>query len=121
MIQWEQSILSDSGFIQSKAPLMYSLRKKTGFTEEDAETVKECLRTLFVNDSSAARPDGSMEVVKLYWWKHNCKDGQYSAAKVHRLVNVSLKEGITEPTSVEDYKITVNSLDGLSCEEIDGV
>ncbi len=109
------------GLYTVKGSINVQLAEKTGFTEEDAETVKECLRTLFVNDSSAARPDGSMEVVKLYWWKHNCKDGQYSAAKVHRLVNVSLKEEITEPTSVEDYKITVNSLDGLSCEEIDGV
>ena len=91
------------------------------FTEEDAETVKECLRTLFVNDSSAARPDGSMEVVKLYWWKHNCKDGQYSSAKVHRLVTVSLKEGITQPTSVDDYVIALNHLDGLAFEEIDGL
>ena len=78
------------------------------------------MRTLFVNDSSAARPDGSMEVLKLYWWKHNCKDGKYSAAKVHNLVNISLKEG-ENPTSIDSYNITLNNLDGLSCEEIDGI
>ena len=104
-----------------KGSINVQLAEKSGFTEEDAETVKECLRTLFVNDSSAARPDGSMEVVKLYWWRHNCKEGQYSSAKVHRLVKVSLKEGITEPTSVDDYVITLNSLDGLACEEINGI
>ena len=109
------------GLYTVKGSINVQLAEKTGFTEEDAETVKECLRTLFVNDSSAARPDGSMEVVKLYWWKHDCRDGQYPSAKVHRLVNVSLKEGVTEPTSLEDYVITRNSLDGLACEEIDGI
>ena len=104
-----------------KGSINVQLAEKTGFTEEDAETLKECLRTLFVNDSSAARPDGSMEVVKLYWWKHNCKDGQYPSAKVHRLVNVSLNEGIAEPTSADDYVIKLNNLDGLACEEIDGI
>ena len=62
-----------------------------------------------------------MEVIKLWWWKHNCRDGQYSSAKVHRLVDVKLKEGITEPTCVEDYIITLETLDGLDCEEIDGI
>ena len=104
-----------------KGSINVQLAEKTGFTEEDAETVKECLRTLFVNDSSAARPDGSMEVLKLYWWKHNCKDGQYPSAKVHRLVNVSLNNGIAEPTSADDYVIKLDSLDGLACEEIDGI
>lgn len=109
------------GLYTVKGSINVQFAEKTGFTEEDAETVKECLRTLFVNDASAARPDGSMEVLKLYWWKHNCKDGQYSSAKVHRLVNVSLKEGLAVPTCADDYDITLNSLDGLACEEIDGM
>jgi len=109
------------GLYTVKGSINVQLAEKTGFTEEDADIIKECLRTLFVNDTSSARPDGSMEVVKLYWWKHNCKDGQYSSAKVHRLVNIAVKEGVTEPTSVEDYNITVGTLDGLSCEEINGI
>ena len=64
------------------------LAEKTGFTEDDAEILKEALRTLFENDSSSARPDGSMEVLRMYWWRHNCKSGQYSSAKVHRLPGV---------------------------------
>ena len=55
------------------------LAEKTGFSDADAEAIKAALRTLFENDVSSARPDGSMEVVKLYWWRaHNCKNGQYS-------------------------------------------
>ena len=85
------------------------------------KVVKECLRTLFVNDASAARPDGSMEVVKLFWWQHNCKDGQYSSAKVHRSVKVTLKDSDQIPSSVDDYAITVEALPGLEPEVIDGL
>jgi len=97
------------------------LAEKTGFTLEDAQVVKEALRTLFVNDASSARPDGSMEVIRVYWWKHNCKDGQYSSAKVHRLLKVRQKEGVNEPASVEDYCIALDELPGLSCEVIEGI
>lgn len=109
------------GLYELKGSINVQLAEKTGFTEEDADIVKECLRTLFVNDASAARPDGSMEVVKLYWWRHNCKDGQYSSAKVHRSVKVALKNPEMLPSSVDDYVITLEELPGLEPEEIDGV
>lgn len=109
------------GLYKIKGSINVQLAEKTGFTEEDAQTIKECLRTLFVNDASSARPDGSMEVVKVYWWEHNCKEGQYSSAKVHRLLDVHLKDENTIPTKVEDYEITLNTLDGLKVEVIDGV
>ena len=109
------------GLYEIKGSINVQLAEKTGFTEEDAETVKECLRTLFVNDASSARPDGSMEVVKLFWWKHNCKDGQYSSAKVHRSVKIALKDDSRIPQSVEDYAITLEPLPGLEPEIIDGI
>lgn len=52
---------------------MCSSRKKTGFTQEDAEILKEALMTLFENDASSARPEGSMEVCRMYWWQHEEK------------------------------------------------
>lgn len=109
------------GLYEIKGAINVQLAEKTGFAEEDAETVKECLRTLFVNDASSARPDGSMEVVKLFWWKHNCKDGQYSSAKVHRSVKIALKDDSRIPQSVEDYAITLEPLAGLEPEIIDGL
>lgn len=111
------------GLYELKGSINVQLAEKTGFTEEDAETIKECLRTLFVNDASSARPDGSMEVVKLYWWKHNCKDGQYSSAKVHRSLKVTLKDGVTIPSGAEDYNYFVDAeaLPGLEAEIIDGL
>lgn len=109
------------GLYEIKGSINVQLAEKTGFSEEDAETIKECLRTLFVNDASSARPEGSMEVVKLYWWKHNCKDGQYSSAKVHRSVKVTLKDPDTIPTRADDYVITLDPLPGLEPEVIDGI
>ena len=109
------------GLYEIKGSINVQLAEKTGFSEEDADTVKECLRTLFVNDVSSARPDGSMEVVKLFWWKHNCKDGQYSSAKVHRSVKIALKDDSGIPQSVEDYAITLEPLPGLEPEIIDGI
>lgn len=109
------------GLYVVKGSINVQLAEKTGFSEEDADVVKECLRTLFVNDASSARPEGSMEVCKLFWWQHNCKDGQYSSAKVHRSVHVSLKEGCDTPHSVDDYDISVEALEGLEPEIIEGL
>ena len=61
-----------------------------------------------------------MEIVKLYWWKHNCKDGQYSSAKVHRSVTAKLKDGVVMPSSVDDYNFKIDELPGLEVEVIDG-
>lgn len=109
------------GLYKIKGAINVQLAEKTGFSQEDAAVVKECLRTLFVNDASAARPEGSMEVVKLFWWEHNCKEGQYSSAKVHRSVHVTPKNPEGIPTCVDNYEITLDELPGLVPEIIDGV
>lgn len=102
-----------------KGSINHQLAEKTGFSDEDAEKIKEALRTLFVNDSSSARPDGSMEVCKLYWWKHNCAAGQYSSAKVHRLLEVKAK--VDDPKEFADYEVVLNTLPDLNVEEIEGI
>lgn len=66
------------------------LAERTTFSDADAEAIKKVLPKLFENDESSARPAGSMEVMKVIWWKHNCKSGQYSSAKVHRTLTVKL-------------------------------
>lgn len=109
------------GLYLIKGSINVQLTEKTGFSYEDAQIVKECLRTLFVNDASAARPDGSMEVVRLYWWEHNCKDGQYSSAQVHRSLKVTPKALDHLPESVDDYEVTLEPLEGLEPEIINGL
>lgn len=109
------------GLYQVKGSINVQLAEKTGFTYEDAQVVKECLRTLFENDASSARPEGSMEVVKLFWFEHDSKSGLYSSAKVHRSVKVSQKDPMAMPTSPEDYEIILEELPGLTPEIIDGL
>ena len=58
-----------------------------------------------------------MEVLRLYWWRHNCKNGQYSSAKVHRLLKV--KATSDDPRSIDDYAITCDELPGLAVEVYD--
>ncbi|WP_136608679.1 type I-C CRISPR-associated protein Cas7/Csd2 [Paenibacillus dokdonensis] len=94
------------------------LAEKTGFTNEDAEKIKQALCTLFENDLSSARPEGSMEVHKVYWWEHNSRLGQYSSAKVHR--SLTVKSRTDEPRTFEDYSIEVNELAGLKIDTVDG-
>jgi CRISPR-associated protein Csd2 len=85
------------------------LAERTGFSDKDAKAIKNVLPKMFENDASSARPEGSMEVLKVIWWKHNCKSGQFSSAKVHRTLKVK-----------PDGSIELDPLDGLPPEIIDG-
>ena len=85
------------------------LAEKTGFSDADAQAIKQVFPKLFENDASSARPEGSMEVLKVIWWQHNSKAGQYSSAKVHRTLTVN-QDG--------SYELAI--LDGLKAEEING-
>lgn len=107
----------DFGLYTTFGSINCQLAEKTGFTEEDADCLKKALRTLFENDTSAARPDGSMQVVRLYWWKHNCKNGQYSSAKVHHSLHVKAKTDT--PRNADDYDYICDTLEGLTPEVYD--
>lgn len=96
------------------------LASKTGFSDEDAEAIKDALCTLFHNDASSARPEGSMEVYRVYWWEHNCKNGQYSSARVHRSLQVRVKDGVEDPRSIDDYEIILKKLPKLNTSMIEG-
>ena len=94
-----------SAMYVAKGSINCQLAQKTGFSDEDAEKIKEALKTLFENDASAARPEGSMEVCKVYWWKHNRPTGQYSSAKVHR--SLEIEANTDDPKSFNDYTIKI--------------
>ena len=85
------------------------LADKTGFSDDDAESIKAILPKLFEGDASSARPEGSMAVCKVIWWQHSSPAGQYSSAKVHGSLTVNA-----------DGSYGLKSLDGLIPEEIDG-
>lgn len=102
------------------------LAEKTGFSDEDAERIRKALLTLFENDSSSARPDGSMEVQKVFWWRHNCKAGQYSSAKVHQSLSIAPIKGKKfsggmSSFELEDYcDVSLEKLESLKPEVYDG-
>ena len=103
----------DFGVYVTYGAVNVQLADKTGFNEEDAEALKEAMKTLFCNDETSARPAGSMEVVKLVWWKHNCPNGQYSSAKVHQTLQVACDDQGNVSVSTDD-------LAGLTPEVLDG-
>lgn len=99
----------DSGIYVAYGAMSPQLAERTGFSDGDAEKIKTVLTQLFEGDASSARPEGSMQVLKLIWWEHNCKSGQYSSAKVHGSLKVNA-----------DGSYVLSPLDGLTPDAIDG-
>ena len=99
----------DSGIYVAYGAMSPQLAERTGFSDADAEKIKTVLTQLFEGDASSARPEGSMQVLKLIWWEHNCKSGQYSSAKVHGSLKVNA-----------DGSYVLSPLDGLTPNAIDG-
>lgn len=81
----------DYGIYECYGSINTQLAERTGFSDADAVVIKGLLPKLFENDASSARPDGSMEVMTVIWWQHNCKPGQYSSAKVHESLRSRLQ------------------------------
>ena len=99
----------DSGIYVAYGAMSPQLAERTGFSDADAEKIKTVLSQLCEGDASSARPEGSMQVLKLIWWEHNCKSGQYSSAKVHGSLKVNA-----------DGSYVLSPLDGLTPDAIDG-
>jgi CRISPR-associated protein Csd2 len=85
------------------------LAERTGFSDQDAQKIKEILPKLFEGDASSARPEGSMKIEKIIWWEHSSKAGQYSSAKVHESLKVN-----------NDGSYELLSLDGLKPQLLQG-
>ncbi|CAM4434716.1 type I-C CRISPR-associated protein Cas7/Csd2 [Paenibacillus xylanexedens] len=113
----------DFGVYVFKGSINTQLAEKTGFTNDDAERIKQSLITLFENDLSSARPEGSMEIHKVYWWEHKSKLGQYSSAKVHRSLVIKENPDATEEekNTHARYTYTLEQLDGLEVQEYEGL
>lgn len=99
----------DRGVYRFFGSMNPQLAEKTGFTDTDAQAIKATLPRLFENDESSARPAGSMQVLKVVWWQHNCKSGQYSSARVHGSLSVN-----------PDGSYEITPLEGLTPEVIEG-
>ena len=110
----------DFGVYRFQGSINVQLAEKTGFSEEDAVKVKEALRTIFENDASSARPEGSMELSHFYWVEHSNKTGSAPSAKGHRSISAQKKVDVETPTSLGDYIIDDSALyaiDGIRIEK----
>ena len=104
------------------------LAEKTGFSENDLVILKESLRTLFVNDVSSARPDGSMQVKDIYWINHTSKVGDISSGKLKDLLIYDAVEPTAMKVKYDDYHIRLDKetlkkyeAQGISVEYLSGL
>lgn len=102
--------------------------EKTGFSESDLEILKESIKTLFVNDMSSARPEGSMEVKEIFWFEHSSKIGDIPSARIQELLLYDELDLDNTNPKYEDHQIRLDleKLDeykklGLKCEIIEGM
>lgn len=100
-----------------KGSISPNLAETTGFSKEDAKLIKEALRTLFENDQSAARPDGSMTVRDVYWFEHSNKLGNVSSARVYKLLSYNPE---TKAFDLDTEKLDAYKDKGLSLDIIEG-
>ena len=110
----------DFGVYKFQGSINVQLAEKTGFSEGDAEKIKEALCTIFENDASSARPEGSMEMSRFYWIEHANKTGCAPSAKIHRSVSAQKKDRVETPSHLDDYIIDDSALyaiDGIHIEK----
>ena len=103
----------DHGAYVFRGSIYPQLASLTGFTHEDALEIKKAMTFMFLNDATSARPSGSIYLDKLYWWEHNCPNGQYSPAKVFRTLQ------FTAIDIAPFYEVELYNLPGLEPEIID--
>ena len=103
--------ISGSAVYATYGSINTQLSSLTGFSDADAQKIKEALLTIFENDESSARPAGSMEVIAVVWFEHNNRSGQYSSARVHRAVHIDNEGTVT---------VDESTIPGLHYEIIEG-
>ena len=96
----------DYGVYVIKGSINPNFAEKTGFSNEDAEVIKEVLVSLFENDASSARPEGSMRVREVFWFTHSNKLGNVSSARVFDLIEFDKEK--QDKDSYDDYRIHLN-------------
>lgn len=104
----------DQGIYVSYGSISPQLAERTGFSAEDAAAIKAVLPKIFENDASSARPDGSMEVLKVIWWQHDSKAGRCSSAKVH---NCLREQEVGKNGEIDESRL---SICGIVPEIIEG-
>ncbi|NGL83339.1 type I-C CRISPR-associated protein Cas7/Csd2 [Streptococcus equi] len=116
----------DYGIYVIKGSINAHFAEKTGFSEEDADIIKQALISLFENDASSARPEGSMRVREVFWFTHSNKLGNVSSARVFDLLVFDMET--PDKDSYEAYGIHLDEENlaayqakGLTVEVLEGL
>lgn len=104
----------DHGAYVFTGSMFPQLAKKTGFSEGDAGLMIDAIQHMFQNDASVRRPSGRIGLHRLYVWRHNCPNGQYSPVKVFRSLQ------LTPENEYPYYSANLETLPGLAHEIIEG-
>ena len=84
--------------------------KKNDVTTEDCNKLKDAISTMFENDFSNARPDGSMLLRRLYWMEVLPEDSETDIKKTvisnprYMLSRIKETRLVDEPKKWEDYQ-----------------
>lgn len=102
------------GLYIMKGSICAGIAQKTGFSEQDSISFREALFSIFTNDASSARPDGSMKLERLYWWNHHSLHGDHPSAVLFDTIKIHKKNGVYVPMRFSDYTITEDHIPGLT-------
>ncbi|WP_282709035.1 type I-C CRISPR-associated protein Cas7/Csd2 [Ligilactobacillus sp. Marseille-Q7487] len=118
-------------FVEQEVYVVYGsvnayLSEKTGFDDKDLAVLKEALLTLFENDASSARPEGSMAIKDLFWFEHSNKLGNVSSANIRELLTWTDTKDMAN-VEYNDYQIKLDEeklakyqAQGLTFEHLTG-
>lgn len=116
----------DYGIYVIKGSINAHFAEKTGFSEEDADIIKQALVSLFENDASSARPEGSMRVREVFWFTHSSKLGNVSSARVFDLLVFDMKTPDKDcyeayGIHLDEEKLAAYQAKGLTVEVLEGL
>ncbi|HEL0022791.1 TPA: type I-C CRISPR-associated protein Cas7/Csd2 [Streptococcus equi subsp. zooepidemicus] len=116
----------DYGIYVIKGSINAHFAEKTGFSEEDADIIKQALVSLFENDASSARPEGSMRVREVFWFTHSNKLGNVSSARVFDLLVFDMETPDKDRYEaygihLDEEKLAAYQAKGLTVEVLEGL
>lgn len=116
----------DYGIYVIKGSINAHFAEKTGFSEEDADIIKQALVSLFENDASSARPEGSMRVREVFWFTHSNKLGNVSSARVFDLLVFDMETPDKDcyeayGIHLDEEKLAAYQAKGLTVEVLEGL
>lgn len=116
----------DYGIYVIKGSINAHFAEKTGFSEEDADIIKQALVSLFENDASSARPEGSMRVREVFWFTHSSKLGNVSSARVFDLLVFDMETPDKDRYEaygihLDEGKLAAYQAKGLTVEVLEGL